>query len=559
MHPDRSAGAESANMSNFGRTPLPPPVNEPIREYRPGSAERASLKAELARQAAEQIDMPLWIGGKEVRTGELETMRMPHAHQHVLGQAHLAGPKEAAAAIEAATAARAPWQAMSFEERTGVFIRAAHLLRDEWRDRLNASTMLGQSKVVYQAEIDAACELIDFLNFNVQFIEDIYKSQPISDKGTWNRLEYRPLDGFVFAVTPFNFTAIAANLVCAPALCGNTVVWKPSPTALHSAHYIIKLLEAAGLPPGVINCVQGTPAAISKTILDDPRLAGLNFTGSTATFEHLWRETSARLSTYNSYPRVVGETGGKDFVLAHPSANVENVVVALLRGAFEYQGQKCSAASRAYVPKSLWPQIRERLADEMKSIKVGDTRDFRNLMGGVIDARAFAKHKAAINAAREQIGAGVHELIGGDCDDSVGYFVQPTVIVVSQPDYVTMREELFGPILSVFVYDDARLEEILDVIDQSTAYALTGAIFSSDRAAIDHMTTRLRFAAGNFYINDKPTGAVVGQQPFGGSRKSGTNDKAGAPQNLLRWMSTRTIKENLNPPRAWRYPSMTEE
>lgn len=546
-------------MSTYGFTQLPPAENEPIRDYLPGSPERAKIKAELARQADARADVPLWIGGKRVTTGDLAPMVMPHAHSHVLGHYHQGGPDHVKAAIEAAEGAKAGWAAMPWEDRAAIFLKAAHLLRDDFRDRLNASTMLNQSKVLYQAEIDAACELVDFWNFDVAYMAKIYGEQPpMQPNGIWNRTEHRPLDGFVFAVSPFNFSSIGANLATAPALMGNTVVWKPAPTAMLVAHYIVELLEAAGLPPGVVNMVNGDAPMVGKTVLDDPRLSGIHFTGSTATFQSLWQGVSERLDGYRAYPRLVGETGGKDFVFAHPSADLELLTVALARGAFEYQGQKCSAASRAYIPRSLWPALRERLAAEIEQIGVGDVCDFRNLMGAVIDARAFQKHRAAIEQARASVGGKIEEIIGGRCDDSEGYFVHPTVIVSSDPKSPTMVEELFGPVLTIYVYEDADFSETLELCDQTSPYGLTGCIMAHDRAAVVEATEKLRFAAGNFYVNDKPTGAVVGQQPFGGGRKSGTNDKAGAMVNLLRWVSPRTIKENFAAPRKVAYPYMSE-
>ena len=542
-------------MSSYGPAPIPEPANEAVRGYAPGSPERARIEAELDRQLGQQVEVPLVIGGEKVTTGNTANMVMPHRHSHVTGVFHQAGEAEVSRALAAAEAARPGWAAMPFEDRAAIFLRAARLLQEDFRDRLNVSTMLGQSKTVHQAEIDAACELVDFFRFNVKYLERIYAEQPISPgSAVWNRLEYRPLDGFVFAVTPFNFTSIAANLCAAPAMCGNTVIWKPSDTSVLSGHYIMELFEAAGLPPGVVNFIPGPPAAVGAQVMANRKLAGLHFTGSTATFKLLWRQIGENLDNYESYPRVVGETGGKDFVVAHPSAKLEALSIALLRGAFEYQGQKCSAASRAFIPKSLWPQLRERLAEGMKQMKVGDPRDFGNFLGAVIDARAFAKHKAAIDAAKAAVGGDVNEVIGGHYDDSEGYFVHPTVIVANKPDYPTMVEELFGPILTVYVYEDDQFEQTLELCDTSTDYALTGAIFAEDRAAVVRAVEGLRYSAGNFYINDKPTGAVVGQQPFGGGRASGTNDKAGSMWNLIRWISPRTIKENLAPPTDWRYP-----
>ncbi|MFV8750652.1 L-glutamate gamma-semialdehyde dehydrogenase [Nannocystaceae bacterium ST9] len=544
-------------MSSFGSSKIPTPRNEPVRSYAPGSPERARLQAELDRQLASEVEVSPVIGGEHVRTGQTLDMVMPHRHAHRTGVCHQAGEREIAKALDAAEAARPGWAALPFEDRAAIFLRAAQLLETELRDRVNAATMLGQSKTCHQAEIDSACELIDFFRFNVHFLERIYAEQPISpNPGEWNRAEYRPLDGFVYAITPFNFTAIGGNLPAAPALCGNTVIWKPAATALLSAHAVMGLFEQAGLPPGVINFLPGNSSLISKRLIADRRLAGVHFTGSTAVFNQLWREVAGNLDHYGAYPRLVGETGGKDFVFAHASADVDRLAVALLRGAFEYQGQKCSAASRLYVPDSLWPALRERLAAGIDAIRVGDVRDFGNFMGAVIDARAFAKHSGAIAEARSKLGVGVREVLGGQCDDREGYFVRPTAIVVDDPGYRTMSEELFGPILSVFVYPAAQYEATLELCDRGAAYALTGAVFAEDRHALALANDKLRFAAGNFYVNDKPTGAVVGQQPFGGSRASGTNDKAGSMWNLIRWLSPRTIKENLAAPRDWRYPFM---
>jgi 1-pyrroline-5-carboxylate dehydrogenase len=544
-------------MSRFGASPIPLPANEPVRNYAPGSPERTRIEAELDRQLSAQTVVTPVIGGERIATGVTHDMVLPHNHSHVTGKCHMAGAAEVERALAAAAAARPGWMAMPWEDRAAIFLRAARLLQDEFRDKLNASTMLGQSKTVHQAEIDAACELVDFLRFNVSYLERIYAEQPISPSTeAWNRSEYRPLDGFVFAVSPFNFTSIAGNLCMAPALCGNTVIWKPATTSLLSGHYIMELYEAAGLPPGVINFVPGPSSVVGARIIGDKNFAGLHFTGSTSTFKTLWRQTSENLDRYVCYPRLVGETGGKDFVVAHPSADLETLAVALLRGAFEYQGQKCSAASRAYIPNNLWPQLRERLADGLAELTMGDPRDFRNFMGAVIDNRSFADHKHAITEAKAALGGAVAEVFGGECDDSVGYFVRPTIIVATKPDYRTMVEELFGPILTIHVYDASKFEQTLELCDRSSPYALTGAIFAEDRAAIATAVERLRFAAGNFYINDKPTGAVVGQQPFGGGRASGTNDKAGSMWNLIRWVSPRTIKENFAPPRNWRYPFM---
>jgi 1-pyrroline-5-carboxylate dehydrogenase len=535
-----------------GTFQTPVPTNEPVRGYAPGSPERASIEAELARQAAETVEVPLIIGGEEVRTGNTAEMVMPCEHGHVLGRYHQAGPEEVARAIDAATEARCTWDAMPWEDRAAIFLKAADLLADPWRDRVNASTMLNQAKTVHQAEIDSACELIDFFRFNAHYAERLFTEQPESAPGMWNRLEHRPLDGFVFAITPFNFTSIAGNLPSAPALMGNTCVWKPASTSVLSNYYLMQLFEAAGLPPGVINFLPGRGGAVGDPVIADRRLAGVHFTGSTAVFQGIWKTIGNNIASYGQYPRVVGETGGKDFVVVHPSAEVESTVVALLRGAFEYQGQKCSAASRAYVPQSLWPTVRERLAEELGQVRTGDVRDFGNFLGAVIDASSFGKLKGAIEAAQASPDADV--VIGGECDDSTGFFVQPTVIEARDPRYDTMCTELFGPILTVHVYDDAEFDATLALCDQTSEYALTGAVLATDRAAVRRATEALRFSAGNFYVNDKPTGAVVGQQPFGGSRASGTNDKAGSILNLMRWVSPRTIKETFAPPTDWRYP-----
>ena len=534
----------------------PAPVNEPVRAYGPGSPEKASLKAELARQSAAQVEVPLIIGGEEVRTGDLQDIVMPHAHGHVLGRFHRAGAKEVQAAIEAAEAARPEWERMPWQERAAVFLRAAELLATRHRDRVNAATMLGQSKTAHQAEIDAACELIDFWRFNAAFAQELYESQPVSSPGCWNRIEHRPLDGFVFAVTPFNFTSIAGNLPTAPALLGNTCLWKPASTSVLSNHYLMQLLIEAGVPAGVINFLPGSGSKVGDPVVADRRLAGVHFTGSTGVFQGIWRSIGENIAGYGQYPRLVGETGGKDFVFAHESADVEALCAALVRGAFEYQGQKCSAASRAYVPRSLWKQLEPRLVEEVRAIRMGDVTDFSNFMGAVIDAGSFATMKAAIELAGADPACRV--VVGGGCDDSQGYFVEPTVIEVTDPMHETMRTEYFGPLLSVHVYEDGGFEEALALCDRTAAYGLTGAIFAEDRAAVVRGLDALRFTAGNFYVNDKPTGAVVGQQPFGGSRASGTNDKAGSILNLLRWTSQRTIKETFVPPRDWRYPFLDE-
>lgn len=540
----------------IGTFAAPPPVNEPINSYAPGTPQRASLQAELARQSGTTVEVTPRIGGKSVTTGDTANMVMPHAHQHVLGTFHKAGPDQVAAAIEAAEAARPEWSALPWEERAGVFLRAAALLRGRYRDVLNAATMLGQSKTAHQAEVDSACELIDFWTFNVRYMGELIATQPHSPTGLWNRLEYRPLDGFVFAVSPFNFTAIAGNLTTAPAMAGNTVVWKPASTAVLSGHYLMEIFEQAGLPPGVINFVPGSGGTVGDPVVADRRLAGVHFTGSTEVFQGIWRNVGNNIAGYGQYPRLVGETGGKDFVVVHQSADVTAVATGLLRGAFEYQGQKCSAASRAYIPDTLWPQLRDQLAAGIASMDVGDVSDFRNFMGAVIDARSYKKLTGAIDEAKANIGSGVVEVLGGEYSDDQGWLIKPTIIVASDPKYRTMCEELFGPVLTIHVYPADKYSETLALCDTTSPYALTGAVFANDRHAIRQAVDALRFAAGNFYVNDKPTGAVVGQQPFGGSRASGTNDKAGSAQNLLRWMSTRTIKETFDPDRDYRYPSM---
>ena len=523
-----------------------------MREYRPGSPERASIEVALAECAGSEAEIPLIIGGREVRTGDTGAMVMPHDHGRVLGTYHKAGAQEVAAAIEAAEGARAAWSGLPWEERAAVFLRAGELLAGPWRDRINAATMLNQSKTVHQAEIDAACELIDFFRFNVHFLRQLYQSQPESSPGCWNRVEHRCLDGFVFAITPFNFTSIAGNLPTAPAMLGNTVLWKPASTSVLSNYLLMKMLEEAGLPPGVINFIPGSGAQVGDPVIEDSRLAGIHFTGSTEVFQGIWGRVGANIRSYGQYPRLVGETGGKNFIFAHPSADVAALCTAVIRGAFEFQGQKCSAASRAYVPASLWGDLAERLRTEHAQVRMGDVCDFGNFMGAVIDASAFAKIKGGIDLARKD--AGCEIIAGGECDDSTGWFIQPTVVRVDDPRHELMRTEYFGPLVAVHVYDDADLEDTLELCATGSEYGLTGAVFADDREAVAHATERLRFAAGNFYVNDKPTGAVVGQQPFGGSRASGTNDKAGSILNLLRWSSQRTIKETFVPPRDWRYP-----
>lgn len=530
------------------------PVNEPVKNYEPGSVERKTLQATLATMSSEQVDMPLWINGKAIQTGRTGQAVMPHRHKHVVGHYHQAGETEVQSAINAALKVHHEWSSWPWEKRAQIFLKAADLLAGPWRDRINASTMLGQSKTVHQSEIDAACELIDFFRFNVHFYEKALQLQPLSTPEVHNRLDHRPLEGFIFAVSPFNFTSIAANLSCAPALCGNTVVWKPATTSTLSAHYLMQLLTEAGLPDGVINLVYGSGAQIGSQMLQQRNLAGIHFTGSTSVFQNMWKTVGDRIHQYRDYPRLVGETGGKDFILAHPSADPKVLVTALVRGSFEYQGQKCSASSRAYIPQSIWSQIETELIEQVESIKVGDVSNFTNFMGAVIDAPSFASHKKAIEEARHT--AGTRILAGGVCDDREGYFVRPTIILTDNPKYSTMCEELFGPILTIYVYPDAKWSDMFSVVDQSTHYALTGAVFAQDRSALEEATKALRYSAGNFYLNDKPTGAMVGQQPFGGARASGTNDKGGSMLNLLRWISPRTIKETHRPPTDYRYPYM---
>ena len=543
-------------MSIFnGHRRVPPPMNEPVRSYAPGSPERASLKARLAAMAGEQIEIPLVIGGRDVATGDTAAAVMPHDHGHVLATYHRAGPDQVRDAIAAARQAHCEWSRWSFEDRAAVFLRAAELLTTSWRDTVNAATMLGQSKTVFQAEIDSACEIIDFWRFNTHYAQELLDEQPISDHTMWNQLEYRALEGFVYAVTPFNFTSIAANLPTAPALLGNTVVWKPASSAMFSAHYIMQLLEEAGLPAGVVNFVAGDAATISNVLLSHPDLAGVHFTGSTAVFNDMWKTIGASMSAYRSYPRIVGETGGKDFIVAHASADRAALAVAMVRGGFEFQGQKCSAVSRVYVPKSIWPEVKDRAVAMIDDIKMGDITDFRNFMVAVIDERAFKKIMGYVDGARRD----AKILAGGSGNASQGYFIQPTLIEASDPGHRLLCEEIFGPVVTVHVYDDARWDEALDLVDRTSPYALTGAVFSRDRKAIIEAASVLRHAAGNFYINDKPTGAVVGQQPFGGARGSGTNDKAGSKLNLVRWVSARAIKENFHPPRDYRYPFMQAE
>ncbi len=530
------------------------PLNEPNLGYLPGSPERAALKAALSRMAGERVGIPLVIGGRSIMSTSRTVAVMPHDHQHVLADVASAGPGDATRAVDAALAARAEWSRRPIEERAAVFLRAADLLSGAWRPVLNAATMLGQSKTAFQAEIDAAAELADFWRFNVHFAQEMARDQPISTTAARNELDYRPLEGFVYAITPFNFTSIAGNLPTAPAIVGNTVVWKPAATAMLSAHYLLRLLEEAGLPPGVINLVSGDAAAISDAVLASPQLAGVHFTGSTAVFDGIQARIARDLTHYRTYPRVVGETGGKDFVIAHPSADQQALAVALARGAFEYQGQKCSAASRAYVPASLWPDVRDRLVAMMRAMRMGDPADFRTFLGAVIDRRAYDRITGAIADARRH----ARVVQGGSASAEQGYFIEPTLVEADDPRYRLMEEEIFGPVLTVFVYPDRQWPEALALVNTTSAYALTGAVFAQDPVAVEEASRTLRDAAGNFYVNDKPTGAVVWQQPFGGARRSGTNDKAGSRLNLLRWVSPRTIKTTHQPPTDWPYPYMSE-
>ena len=539
----------------YGSSRVPPPVNEPNLTYLPGSPERTELKARLSAMASERIDIPLMVGGRDIRTGRLAQAVMPHDHHHVLADWHHAEPRHVEQAIAAAASAREEWAAASFEARAAVFLRAAELLTTTWRATLNASTMLGQSKTVFQAEIDAASELIDFWRFNPHFAQELHAEQPITTDAARNQLDYRPLEGFVYAVTPFNFTSIAGNLPTAPALMGNTVIWKPASSSILSSYYIMRLLEAAGLPPGVINFLPGDPVQVSAVLLASPELGGVHFTGSTPVFQGMWRKVGDNIGHYTSYPRLVGETGGKNFIIAHPSAEIDALAVAVARGGFEYQGQKCSAASRLYVPQSLWGALRDRVVAMMREMKMGDVCDFRNFIGAVIDRKAFTKITGYVEDARRSATV----VQGGGSRDDRGYFIEPTLVETADPGYRLMREEIFGPVVTAFVYPDGEWEDTLRTVGQTSPYALTGAVFSRDRDAIRQVTSVLRDAAGNFYVNDKPTGAVVGQQPFGGGRGSGTNDKAGSKMNLLRWVSARTIKETLSPPRDYRYGYMDGE
>ncbi|MDD3807676.1 MAG: L-glutamate gamma-semialdehyde dehydrogenase [Candidatus Marinimicrobia bacterium] len=541
-------------MSN-GIFKVPTAVNEPILSYAPGSVERAQLEKKIKELKTSTLEIPLIIGGKEVRTGQLGKCRIPHDHQHDVGIFHQAGEKEVRMAIKAAEKAWETWSEIPWEDRVAIFKRMALLLSTDYRSVLNAATMLGQSKSVYQAEIDSACELIDFFNFNAHYLYQIYRDQPLyNTKESWNRLEYRPLEGFIFAVTPFNFTSIAGNLPTSPALMGNTVLWKPASTAVYSAYFLMQLFKEAGLPDGVINFIPGKGSHVGKFVLEHDNLAGIHFTGSTAVFQNMWKTVGTHITIYKTYPRIVGETGGKDFIFAHESADPDELITALVRGAFEYQGQKCSAASRAYIPKSLWHTLKDKYIETVNSIPMGDPTDFKNFMGAVIDEAAFTSITKYIDLAKESSEANI--ITGGGYDRSKGWFIEPTTILTTNPKFVTMEKEIFGPVLTIFIYDNSAYEETLALCNETSPYGLTGAIFGKDRSALRKAETLLRHAAGNFYINDKPTGAVVGQQPFGGSRASGTNDKAGSPANLMRWVSMRTIKENFLPPKNYRYPHM---
>ncbi|HLU24533.1 MAG TPA: L-glutamate gamma-semialdehyde dehydrogenase [Longimicrobiales bacterium] len=553
---ERDTSGAPGGRSVEGRYLPPAPVNEPVYSYAPGTAERRTLKEALDRLSGEVIEIPLIIGGEEVRTGRTVDVVMPHDHGHVLARCHQAGPEEARAAIEAARKAWKEWSEWGWEDRAAIFLRAAELLAGPWRATLNAATMLGQSKNAFQSEIDAACELIDFWRFNVYYATRLYEEQPESAPGMWNRMDHRPLEGFIYAVSPFNFTSIGGNLPTAPAIMGNVAIWKPAHAAVFSNYYVMRLLEAAGLPPGVINFLPGDAPAISDVVLSSPDFAGLHFTGSTATFQLLWKQISERLETYRAYPRIVGETGGKDFIVAHESADPQALAVAIVRGGYEYQGQKCSAVSRVYVPASLWDDVRERVLAMMADLRMGDPRDFRNFVNAVIDEKAFRKIASYIDYARQSPDTEI--LAGGEYDDSKGWFIQPTLVQAKDPKHRLMCEEIFGPVVTVHVYDGS-WEEALRLTDETSPYGLTGAVFARDRGAIRQALGMLRHAAGNFYINDKPTGAVVGQQPFGGARASGTNDKAGSMLNLLRWVSPRSIKETFVPPTDYRYPFMAEE
>ena len=535
---------------------VPKAVNEPVKSYAPNSPEKAAVLAAYKKMWNETIDVPMYIGSEQIKTGNTRTMSAPHDHQHIVGTYHLAEKSHIEKAIASALEARKKWSQMPWEHRAAIFLKAAELIAGPYRARINAATMIAQSKTIFQAEIDASCELIDFLRYNVEFMTQIYQDQPTSNSDVWNKVEYRPLEGFVYAITPFNFTAIAANLPASAALMGNTVVWKPSDSQVFSAKIIIDVFREAGVPDGVINVVFGDPVMITDTVLASPDFAGVHYTGSTFVFKEIWKKIGTQIHSYKTYPRIVGETGGKDFVVAHPSANVKQVVTGITRGAFEFQGQKCSAASRAYIPQSLWPAIKEQLIIDVNSMKMGSPEDFSNFITAVIHEGSFDKLASYIDQAKKDADAEI--ILGGNYDKSKGYFIEPTVIVTTNPKYTTMETELFGPVITIYVYEDAKWNETLKLVDETSEYALTGAIFSQDRYATIEATKALENAAGNFYINDKPTGAVVGMQPFGGARASGTNDKAGSMQNLLRWVSPRTIKETFVTPEDYRYPFLGE-
>lgn len=543
-------------MSN-ARFTVPPAVNEPVYNYAPGSPERAALKAAISEALSKEVDIPMYIGGKEIRTGKRERISPPHDHQHTLGYYHAGGAEHVKMAVDSALSARSEWSGLPWEQRAAIFLKAAELISGPYRYKLMAATMLGQSKNLIQTELDAACELIDFLRFNVQYMQEIYNQQPISSKGVWNRVEQRPLEGFVFALTPFNFTAIAGNLPTSAAMMGNVVVWKPANTQVYSAHVLMEIFQKAGLPDGVINLVYVPGPEAGNIIFKHPDFAGIHFTGSTGVFQSIWKQVGENISIYKNYPRVVGETGGKDFIVAHPSADIPALITAITRGAFEFQGQKCSAASRVYIPSNLWNDVKEGLIRDVKSFKIGGTEDFSCFFNAVIDEASFNKIARYIDNAKSD--NKVELIVGGGYDKSKGYFIEPTILKTTDPYYVTMCEEIFGPVLTVYVYEPGEFDKILDVIDKTGTYALTGAIISQDRYAIEQATKKLVNAAGNFYINDKCTGAVVGQQPFGGARKSGTNDKAGSMINLLRWVSPRTIKEVFVPAQDYRYPFLAED
>jgi 1-pyrroline-5-carboxylate dehydrogenase len=545
------------NLVNNAIINVPEPSNEPIYSYAPGSPERKAMQAALKEMAATKIEIPLIIGGKEVRTGNMGKVTMPHDHGHVLAEYHKAGPKEVQQAIDCAVASQEMWRSIRWEERAAIMLKVAELISKKYRYQMNAGAMLVGGKNVFQAEIDAVCELVDFLRFNAKYAEEIYRNQPTSSEGVWNYVQYRPLEGFVFAVTPFNFTAIAGNLPTAPAIMGNTVVWKPASALVYTPYLFMQILEEAGLPPGVINFVPGSGSDVGDTALASEHLAGIHFTGSTRVFQSMWKTVGENITKYHAYPRIVGETGGKDFIFVHSSADAKQVATAIVRGSFEFQGQKCSAASRAFIPKSLWGDIEKEVRAQMSTIKMGDPADFTNFVGAVIDKAAFDNISSYLQYTRDNDGAEI--LIGGGCDDSKGYFVEPTVILATDPHFKTMVEEIFGPVISVYVYDDADYEETLKLCDESSPYALTGSIFAKERLAVATAMAALEHSAGNFYINDKPTGAVVGQQPFGGGRASGTNDKAGSAANLMRWVSMRTVKETFLAPSTYEYPFLQKD